>query len=296
MEIIKEAFFDTAGLLPFLAAVYLLIGFLEYRYGERMNHFIVQVGALGPLAGALVGCIPQCGFSVIASALYVKRLISVGTLLAVFLSTSDEAIPVLLSIPAKGEMVMLLIIVKVIIAVAAGMVTDLIIRKIGPSRTGGVSAGGSYGEAVEGHPGCCSHGLSGRGAGFMTLIAHPLLHTVKIFVFLFALAAVFNFLTASIGETRISNLLLNGSVFQPVLSSFIGLIPSCFASVLLAGLFTKGLISFGSMVAGLCAGAGLGLMVLVKENKDRMDTLRVIGLLLAISILAGTTIQYLGGL
>lgn len=289
---IIDAFKDTAGLIPFLAAVYFLIGFLEYRYGERMNHFIMRVGLMGPLAGALVGCIPQCGFSVMASALYVKRLISVGTLLSVFLSTSDEAIPILLSIPGEAGMVAILIAIKFVIAVSAGMAVDAVIRALAQSKSKG-SEKASYSEAVVGHPGCCSHGLDNKSSGFKALMIHPLEHTIKIFLFLFILAALFNLVVEGVGEDRIASILLSGSALQPALASLIGLIPNCFASVLLAGLFIKGTIGFGSMVAGLCAGAGLGLLVLVKENKDPKDTFRVIGLLVTISVAAGIVVQFI---
>ena len=124
-----------------------------------------------------------------------------------------------------------------------------------------------------------------------SLLIHPLLHTAKIFVFLFVLTAALNYLINLIGEDRIERFLLNGTVFQPFLTAMIGLIPNCFASVLLAGLFAKGAISFGSMVAGLSAGAGLGMLVLIKENKDAKDTLSIIGLLVGISVIAGVVIQ-----
>ncbi len=126
------------------------------------------------------------------------------------------------------------------------------------------------------------------------MILHPLWHTVKIFAFLLVLSIVFNVIVDRIGQARIEGLLLRGSAFQPALASLMGLIPNCFASVLLANLFANGAISFGSMVAGLCAGAGLGLLVLIKENRSLKDTLFVIGLLLAISIFAGVVIQYTG--
>lgn len=279
MEIILESLSDTGRLVPLLALVYFIVGFLEYRYGDRMGDFVTRFGAFGPVAGAVFGCIPQCGFSVVASALYVKRLISLGTLLAVFISTSDEAVPVLLSIPHETGMVALLVAVKMVIAVAAGMAIDLIMRK----RSSALPPQGSAPEQC----GCCSHGLSGKRSGLKSLLIHPATHTVKIFIFLFALSVVFNFAMNAIGQERIGAILLRGSFLQPVLTAFIGLVPSCFVSVLLAGLFVKGVITFGSLVAGLCAGCGVGLLVLIKENKDRTDTLRVIGLLLAVSIISG---------
>lgn len=294
MSILTDALIDTGKLVPLLAVIYFLVGFLEYRYGDRMNHYIMRLGALGPAAGALFGCIPQCGFSVIASALYVKRLISAGTLLAVFLSTSDEAVPVLLSMPDKIDMVGLLIFIKVVVAVITGMTVDHLIRLHDAAKTikNGRSAV-SYNEAVAGHPGCCSHDMHDKPSEVKMLILHPLLHTVKIFAFLFILTAMLNFSVEIIGKARFEAMFLGGTILQPVLASFIGLIPNCFASVLLAQLFVGGVISFGSLVAGLCSGAGLGLLVLVKENKDIMDTLRMIALLLGVSIFTGIVIQYI---
>ncbi len=294
MEIFIDALKDTASLIPFLGLIYFAIGFLEYRYGDRMNHFIMHVGVMGPVAGAIVGCIPQCGFSVMASALYVKRMISTGTLLAVFLSTSDEAVPILLSVPGRIDMVLTLIGIKVVIAIVAGMAIDRVIGILRTAKSKKEDGGVSYKEAVSGHPGCCAHGFDNKSSKFKALVIHPLLHTAKIAAFLFILTFAFNFLVGKIGEKNIDSLMLSGTFFQPALASFIGMIPNCFASVLLAGLFAKGIISFGSLIAGLSAGAGLGVLVLAKENKDRMDTLRIVGLLLIISIAAGTLIQFLG--
>lgn len=294
MEIVLEALVDIGRLVPLLAAIYLIVGFLEYRYGDRVNHFVMHLGAWGPVAGALFGCMPQCGFSVVASALYVKRLISVGTLLAVFLSTSDEAVPVLLSMPDKADMVGLLIAVKIAIAVITGVVVDRFVRRGGaPERVPGCAGCASFGDAVKDHTGCCSHGLHDTRSEAKALILHPMLHTAKIAAFLFVLTLIFGLLAEKMGRERIDALFLSGTALQPVLASFIGLIPNCFASVLLAELFAGGVISFGSLVAGLCSGAGLGLLVLVKENKDRVDTLRVIALLLGVSILVGVGIQFL---
>ena len=293
MEIFIDALKDTISLVPFLALIYFAIGFLEYRYGDRMNHFIMRVGVMGPVAGALVGCIPQCGFSVMASALYVKRMISTGTLLAVFISTSDEAVPILLSVPGRLGMVVSLIMIKVVIAVIAGMAVDLLTGALTPKKSG--KGGSSYGDAMVGHPGCCSHGLDNKISRIKALVTHPLTHTVRIAFFILILTYAFNLFVKFIGESKITSVLLSGTVIQPVLTAFIGMIPNCFASVLLAGLFTKGIISFGALIAGLSAGAGLGVLVLAKENKDRMDTLRIIGLLLSISITAGIVMQFLGG-
>jgi hypothetical protein len=292
MYLLRDAFTDTVRLLPLLAAVYFFVSFLEYRYGDRMGSFLAHFHKFGPVAGALFGCMPQCGFSVVASALYVKRVISVGTLLAVFLSTSDEAVPILLSIPRLAHLVGILIVIKVVIAISAGMVVDLTLHSMKISKLKkAASIDDACEDAIMGHSGCCSHGVDKERSKIKSLLIHPLRHTAKIFVFLFVFSAALNYFVYLIGEGRIESLLLNGTVFQPFLTSMIGLIPNCFASVLLAGLFAKGAISFGSMVAGLCTGAGLGMLVLIKENKDIKDTASIIGLLIGISVIAGMVIQ-----
>ncbi|MCX5666425.1 MAG: arsenic efflux protein [Candidatus Omnitrophica bacterium] len=291
-----DAFTDTIRLLPLLAAVYFFVSFLEYRYSDRMGSGLAHLHKFGPVLGALLGCIPQCGFSVVASALYVKRVISVGTLLAVFLSTSDEAVPILLSIPRLAHLVGVLIVIKVAIAISAGMAVDLVLHSMKMSKLKRVNHVDVTSEdAIMGHSGCCSHGVDKERSKIKSLLIHPLRHTAKIFLFLFIFSAALNYLVYFVGYNRIERFLLNGTIFQPFLASMIGLIPNCFASVLLAGLFAKGAISFGSMVAGLCAGAGLGMLVLVKENKDMKDTISIIGLLIGISVVAGVAIQMLSG-
>ena len=149
---------------------------------------------------------------------------------------------------------------------------------------------------VNGHVGCCSHGLASGPSRVQAFFLHPLRHTAKISVFLLLLTLSLNLLVKLMGTERIGSLLLRGTAFQPILASLIGLVPNCFASVLLAELYAQGAISFGALVAGLCAGAGLGILVLIKENTDFNDTLFVIGLLLAVSIVSGLVIQLVGAL
>ena len=292
MNILVEALVDTGRLVPMLALIYFLVAFLEYRYGDRMGHFIMHLGAWGPVAGALFGCMPQCGFSVVAAALYVKRFISLGTLLAVFISTSDEAVPVLLTMPQKAPMVGLLIIVKVAIALISGITIDFFMNRRAAKEEGSVDGRDkSYQVMIDEHKGCCSHALSDSPSKVKALFWHPLMHTVKIYIFLLVLTISLSFVVGIAGQDRIRAMLLSGTILQPVIAAFIGLIPNCFASVFLAELYAKNAISFGSLIAGLCAGAGLGLLVLIKESKQLKDALKIIGLLLTISILAGIIIQ-----
>ena len=172
MNILLDALIDTGKLVPLLAAIYFLVAFMEYRYEDKMGHFIMRFGAWGSVAGALFGCLPQCGFSVVAAALYLKRFVSLGTLLAVFISTSDEAVPVLLAVPQKAPTVVLLIAIKLVIALIAGIAVDFLIKEkviVGRDK--------NYNVAIDEHKGCCSHTLSDKPSKARALLLHPLTHT-----------------------------------------------------------------------------------------------------------------------
>lgn len=274
-------------MIPFLLVIYLVVGWLEYRYGAAIRERIQQAAKAGPALGSVFGCIPQCGFSVLASAMYTRRLITTGTLLAVFLSTSDEAIPIILAQPAQIHLVLPLIGIKVLIALLGGYGVDLVLRSY--SRPPAQSDSKEMEEICE--HGCCEHHVAGDDAK-RELLLHPLIHTMKVFVFVFLVTLGINYLVFVVGEKHLSMLLLSHSPLQPVITAFIGLIPNCAASVAITEIFIKGGISYGSAVSGLCASAGLGLLVLLKENHNPRDTAKVLALLLGISIAAGTIIQY----
>ena len=295
MQFLVDALVDTTKMIPFLLMAYVLVAFLEHHYGDRMGLYVTRLGRGGPVIGALVGCFPQCGFSVLAAALYTKRLISGGTLLAVFLATSDEAIPILFALPGKGRIILPLILIKVVIAIIAGLVFDLVFRR-NPGRSEEPKTAPEHTmeedrtEALH-HTACCAHEVSSRPSWLQALVKHPLLHTLKVFAYLLVLTVGINFLLIQVGNDRLASLLQHGSVFQPALASLIGLIPNCFASVVLAELYAKGVLSFGSLVAGLCAGAGLGLIVLIRENKSWRNTLLILASLLGVSIVWGMILQ-----
>jgi hypothetical protein len=292
VEMFVDALIDTAKMIPFLLAAYVLVGFLEHHYGDRMGHYVARIGRGGPLVGALLGCFPQCGFSVLAAALYTKRLVSGGTLLAVFLATSDEAIPILFALPGKGWIILPLILIKVVIAVSAGLLFDLLYRwkPDGPIQEPDHTMEEDREEALH-HTACCAHEVSSRPTLLQALVQHPLLHTLKVFAYLLVLTVGINYLLDRAGNDHLASLLQHGSAFQPTLAAFIGLIPNCLASVVLAELYAKGVLSFGSLVAGLSAGAGLGLIVLIRENKRWMNTLLILTSLLGVSIVSGMILQ-----
>ncbi len=283
LDVFLDALLDCLRDLPFLFAAFLLLEAVEHHASEKMNRALAGAGGFGPLAGALLGCVPQCGFSIMAANLYTGGVITLGTLLAVFLSTSDEALVILLSNPSYVKDVGLLLVTKVIIGVIAGylvMGAERAVRR-------------KYHQPAKDIGHLCGHcGCQEQGEG---ILKPALRHTGEVILFLFLFTFVLNLLLEGIGMERLSRLLLADTVFQPFLAALIGLIPNCAASVILTQLYIDGVISFGSAIAGLCSSAGLGLLVLFRVNKNRKEDLFITGLLLAISVTAGIILQLLAG-
>ncbi|MCL5411022.1 MAG: arsenic efflux protein [Patescibacteria group bacterium] len=296
-NIIKDALIDTLRMVPLLLIIYAAIELIEYKYSAKLKEKVEKAGSAGPAIGSLVGAFPQCGFSVISSALYTQKLLTIGTLLAVYISTSDEAIPVILSQPEKAKIILPLILTKIGLALFAGYSVDLLYRKSNKKVLNHIDKFDHH-ECHHEHKideaACCGHEL-GEKLNAKDIIIHPLIHTAKIFVFIFATTLVINYVFFRIGDDNIPRLFLGHSIFQPVMAAFIGLIPNCAASVAITEMYLKGAISFGSTIAGLSAGAGLGLLVLFRENKNLKNTFIVLGLLLFFSITAGILIQYFYG-
>lgn len=311
-DIFMDALIDNLKMIPLLFIIYIIIEIIETKYEKTLVKNVERAGKAGPLAGAVFGCIPQCGFSVISTALYTKRLITIGTLLAVYLSTSDEAIPIILSQPDKAHLILPIILIKVAIALIGGYGVDLIMRNKIQKTEDAADIDISDTKL------CCGHTCSDKEElkaikpeiaennnqdnkqnaegekirlEIKHILFHPLIHTIKVFFFIFIISLAINFILFKIGDKNIGKVFLNHSIFQPVIASLVGLIPNCGASVAITQVFLKGGISLGSAISGLCSSAGLGLLVLFKENKNFKDTARVIILLLCISIGAGILIQ-----
>lgn len=280
IDALADAVLDAVKLLPFLLAAYLLVEWLEHHQSERMARLLGRSRAAGPAAGALLGCVPQCGFSVLTANLYAGGLVSLGTLLAVFLSTSDEAVLILLAHPDSAGTILRLIGCKILIALVAGYLADLALSLRG-SRT-----------HREPHDLCGTCGCEDHHG----ILRPALNHTVKLFFFLIIFNFALNVLIGLLGEEGLSRLLLGGSFAQPLLTAAIGLIPNCAASVLITELYLAGGISFGSAVAGLCSGAGVGLAVLFRVDKKRGKCVQILLLLYAIAAASGMGLQMLGAM
>ncbi|MGN0539787.1 MAG: putative manganese transporter [Candidatus Fimenecus sp.] len=278
-SLILDSVIDTLKMLPFLFAAFLIIEFLEHHAKERFDKLFRRTDKSGPLVGALLGCVPQCGFSVLCANLYTGGIVTLGTLIAVFLSTSDEAVILLASSPNGGKEVLRLIAVKVIIAVIAGYMIDIFGKRFFKNKV-------SESDLCE-HDRC---GCEEREGVFVP----ALIHTVKVFGFLLLFTVILNFAVALSGEERLGSVLLTNSVFQPFLAALLGFIPNCASSVMLTQLYTEGALSFGSVIAGLCTNAGAGLIVLMRERSRAKDNMKIIGILYVCAVIPGIILHLAG--
>lgn len=302
IDILMDALIDSVKMIPFLFAIYILIEFIELRLGNNLIKKVKTAGRIAPVLGAAFGLVPQCGFSVMATALYTKRVITIGTLLAVYISTSDEALPVILSHPDKLGYIFPLLATKFIIALLSGYIIDLLMSRSHKSSINGELCA-TVDESLDLHPKngstgeeiCCEHEGAPEKHNIKHIMFHTLVHTLKVFAFIFVASLLINFIILQIGEENLGTAFLGNTLFQPILASIFGLIPNCASSIALTEIFLKGGLSFGSTIAGLSSGAGLGLLVLFRENNTLKDSFKILGLLVLVSSLSGILIQFFIG-
>ena len=281
LDVLGESLVDTAKMLPFLFLAYLLIEYIEHRHGERIEALLAGGGRWGAVPGALLGCVPQCGFSAIASNFYASRVITLGTLMAVYLATSDEAIPLLVSMPAYWDKLVVLMVIKVVYAVIVGFVLDFVLRGILPKGL----RGGYTGRADEVD---CHEEHEEHSSIFLAALRH----TLEIFVFILVFSFIIGLIFGLVGADSAAAFLGSLGIFQPMMAALIGLVPNCGASVLLAQLYMGGAITFGSFFAGLCSGAGIGLAVLWRVNPSWKQNLFMTGLLWFCGTCCGILLQW----
>ena len=282
-----DAILDSFHILPLLFIVFFIIELIEFFYSEKINSFMKKSEKSAPLIGSLAAIIPQCGFSVIASTLYIRRFITKGTLIGIYLATSDEAIPILLANPTHTHLVVPVVGLKLFIGILAGYLIDFILKdkKYIPIVEEADSDDGLHADE-----GCCHHSVSHRRK--RELIYHPLKHTFNIFIFILLITVILNFVLAVYAEHSVLHLLLGKvKILEPIITAFVGLIPNCAVSIALTMLLIKGSISFGAVMSGLLSNAGLGILVLCRHNENYKDTLKIISILLCISIVSGLLIQ-----
>lgn len=273
---------DTIPMLPFLFVAYLFIEWTEHYHSSSLQKTLSGGGKWGFIPGAVLGCVPQCGFSAMAANLYASRVITLGTLLSVFLVTSDEAVPLLIAVPQQWPALVMLIVCKIIIGIFAGFILDKILTKYLPADL----VGGYTGNLDD----CHCHHHEEKDSVWLAAIKH----TIRIGLFVLIFNVVFGFFVEWIGEQAISAFLQNQGLWQPFGAALVGLIPNCASSILLTQLYLSGTLGFGAVLAGLCTNAGVGLAVLFRVNKSIKQNLFVVMLLYTISVIAGILVQILG--
>ena len=278
LHVIIHAVEDSIKLIPFLLITYILMEYIEHKMTDKSKKAIEKAGRFGPVIGGVVGAVPQCGFSVSATNLFSSRVITLGTLIAVYLSTSDEMIPVLLSESISISIILKLILIKVFIGMLSGLIIDFVLRKKKYNEENKIS------EICEEENCHCENGI----------LKSAIKHTVNIFIYIFITTIILNIIIELIGEDRISNLILNKKIIGAIIAGVIGLIPNCASSVIITQLYAKGLITAGALLAGLLVGAGLGLLVLFKTNKKLKQNIKIIFLLYMIGTLCGIIFELLG--
>jgi len=270
---LEHAFGDSLKILPFLFITYLVMEVLEKKAGGKTNLLLENAGKAGPIAGGILGVIPQCGMSTVASNLYAGRIISVGTLIAIYLSTSDEMLPIMISRSIESAIIAKVLLFKVVIAIIAGVMVDFIDHKWKKEEH----------QEMKIHDFCehehchCEDGI----------LKSAIRHTLKIFLFVFIITFMLNMGIEFIGEENLANFILNRPVLGPILAGLIGLLPNCAASVVITQMFLDGLMSFGTMMAGLLVGAGVGTLILLRVNEDKAESLKIIGTLYLVGVLSG---------
>lgn len=285
-EVALDALIDSVKLLPFLFVTYLAMEYLEHKTSDKSNQLVERSGKFGPLYGSLLGIVPQCGFSAAATNLYAGRVITLGTLIAIYLSTSDEMLPILISEKISILLILKILFVKVIIGMIAGFAIDFIHQKFlrfthmkDPHHLPDI-----HHMCEHEHCHCDEKGI----------FPSALKHTLEIFVYILVISFVLNLVIAYIGEDTLSSFILNRPVIGELAAGLIGLIPNCAASVVITQLYLEGLLSAGPMMAGLLVSAGVGLLVLFKVNDHPRENLKILGLLYAIGVVSGLLIELFG--
>ena len=280
LEVIEETLLDSIKLIPFLFIAYLIMEYIEHKTSQKSRETIKKSGKFGPLIGSFLGIFPQCGFSVVATNFYAGRDITLGTLISVYLTTSDEMIPIMISEAVPLWTILKILFVKLVIGIVAGFVIDFVLRLINKNKK----------IEEENIVDLCEHDHCHCEKGILKSSIH---HTLSIFVFILIVTFIINTAIYFIGEENISNILLNKPIFGPIVSSLIGLIPNCASSVIITNMYLKNVINVGTMIAGLLVNAGVGLVVLFKTNKKIKENIAIICLLYIVGVISGIVLEFL---
>lgn len=284
IDILLDTGIDALKLLPFLFITYLIMEYIEHKTGDKTKNIIKKSGKWGPVFGAILGIFPQCGFSAAAANLYAGKVITLGTLIAIFLSTSDEMLPILISEAAPIDVILKILATKLVIGIIAGLIIDFIGQAFRKKKERQKKE-----ETVEEIGHICEHEhchCEKEG-----IFKSSIKHTLNIFVFIIIISLVMNIAIYFIGEENISNLILNMPVVGPLIAGLVGLIPNCASSVILTQLYLQNVISVGSMIGGLLVGSGIGILILFRVNENFKENVKIVTILYLIGVLSGIIID-----
>ena len=277
---VEHTVVDNIKLLPFLFLTYLLMEALEHKTGKQVRDKIKNAGKFGPLWGGILGVVPQCGFSAAASSLYAGRVITVGTLLAIFLSTSDEMLPILLSESVPLASIVKILAVKVVIACVSGFVIELIYLNLMKKKE----------KDMDIHVVCEEEHCHCEDGIFLSAFKH----TIRIFVYILVIAGILHLIIEGIGEDTLAGVFTNAPILGEAVAALVGLIPNCASSVVITELYLGGIIGAGAMMSGLLVNAGVGLLVLFRLNRDQKQNIGIIAVLYSVGVFWGIVIELLG--
>ncbi len=278
IDILLDAMIDSIKLVPFLFVTYLIMEYIEHKTKDKTKETIKKSGKYGPLIGSILGVFPQCGFAVSATNLYAARVITLGTLIAVYLSTSDEMLPIFLSEAVPITTILTILGIKIIVGMIAGFGIDFVMRLRHKEEEERII------DLCEKEHCHCEHGI----------IKSAFKHTINIFVFILLITLIINVAIYFIGEERISGFLQNQPILGPVIAGIIGLIPNCASSVILTQMYLENVISVATLISGLLVGSGVGLAVLFKTNKGIKQNIKIVALLYSIGVIVGIMIELIG--
>ena len=280
LHIIEHSLLDSVKLLPFLFLTYLVMELLEHKTGGKARARIKNAGKIGPLWGGLLGVMPQCGFSAAASSLYAGRVITVGTLMAIYLSTSDEMLPILISESVPVATIVKILAIKVVIACISGFIVEAVYVGFFHKKE----------KEMDIHVVCEEEHCSCEDGVLKSAVKH----TVKIFFYILLITVVLNLIIHGIGEDKLAGIFTNIPVVGQLASALVGLIPNCASSVVITELYLGGIISAGAMMSGLLVNAGVGVLILFRLNRDVKQNAGIIAALYGLGVFWGVLIDLLG--
>lgn len=303
LDVVIDALKDTAELIPFLFATYVVISLLDLFASDKTTAAIQRAGHAGPLIGGVLGVVPQCGFSAMGASLYADRIVSLGTFVAVILSTSDEMLPLLLAEHVEVGLLARILVTKAVLGVILGFAIDLVLRVVlGRTSLAGVDesdAGEEQDEDAEFDPSAyscdcgCGEPLT-RGQTAWWVVVNSAYRTFQVVVFIFVVSVLLNALIALVGEETLASFLSGNAVVATLVSGLVGLVPNCAASVVLTQLYIDGVLGFAPMIAGTLVAGGAGYLVLFRMNGNMRENVAIVGIVYALGVCAGLVMLGLG--